>query len=310
MNWTTKRQLFSRISKGQVAMDAGSNFATFQNESQQTAIGRFDQVKSSLSELFKMDSGTEISYIENLQAIKSTLAELTTLNKLINLTPEGNDSLEYVSQKLSKLAILQSLQMTMTSTSTSISTQIENRQINLITDNGTLSLDEIYKTNEKVVNQIYLELLENGLGELTDSQVGILVSIAEQCPLAGGNAVFEARGLLGLENERFDFDDNLLCDQSERRLENEMEDRLSNQSFSIYPNPTKDKLELSYELSKVGMTEITIQNRMGQVLLNENLTDKQGYIRFELEALPSGMYFCTVKQKGQILYTEKFVVVK
>jgi len=309
--WLAERQLFNRIQQGQLTPEMGASFSNFQGQNQQSAIGRFDQAKSDLSQLFELGSGDKLIYRNDLQAIKSTIDSLVELNHLIQITPEGNDSLDYVNQKAARLASLHSLQSDLSTKAQLNLTQIENRKNNLTTGVDNLSSDAIYKSNEKTVNQIYLSFLGEDAGVLVDAQIASLLYIAEQCPLVGGNAVFEARSLLALSTDRYVFDDDVFCDQGGRRSDESLDKKVLNQVFSIYPNPAKDNIELSYQLTEEGDADISIQTRMGQVILNEKIAGSQeGVKRFDLDMLPAGVYFCSVRQNGQLLYIEKFVVIK
>jgi len=309
--WLSERQLFNRVQKGQFAPEMGTSFSNFQNQNQQSDIGRFDQAKSDLSQLFELEAGDKVVYRDDLQAIKNTIANLVELNHLIQITSEGNDSLDYVNQKTASLVSLHSLQSAFYAKAQLNLDQVENRKNNLTSRIDNLSSDAIYKANEKTVNQIYLSFLGEDAGVLVDAQIASLLYIAEQCPLEGGNGVFEARSLLALSSDRYVFDDDIFCDHGGRRSDESLDRKVLNQVFSIFPNPTKDNIELSYQLKEAGAAEISIQTRMGQVVLNEEISGRQeGVRRFDLDMLPAGVYFCSVRQNGQLLYIEKFVVIK
>ena len=66
----------------------------------------------------------------------------------------------------------------------------------IIAYNNSITPENIVEENQKTVNNIYLNTFAQGTDSLTTIQKNQLISVAEQCPYKGGNAVFSARILL------------------------------------------------------------------------------------------------------------------
>ncbi|MGD0711554.1 MAG: T9SS type A sorting domain-containing protein [Bacteroidales bacterium] len=67
-------------------------------------------------------------------------------------------------------------------------------------------------------------------------------------------------------------------------------------SFSYYPNPVKDKLNLVFNLEKQAMIDISIINVTGQVVnrYNYSLSEGSNTLSLDMSELSSGMYFVRI----------------
>ncbi len=76
--------------------------------------------------------------------------------------------------------------------------------------NKQIETEKIYETNEREINNIYLEMLINAQEDLNPEQEDIATHIALQCPEDGGFAVFRARVILSKKhNYHYNWDE--LC---------------------------------------------------------------------------------------------------
>jgi Secretion system C-terminal sorting domain len=80
--------------------------------------------------------------------------------------------------------------------------------------------------------------------------------------------------------------------------------------FSIYPNPAKDRIELSYQLLVEGDAELVILNEVGQLVWTAPLSNGTGSKEINLDKYPAGIYFMSIQQNGGVIHVEKFVVIK
>ncbi len=82
--------------------------------------------------------------------------------------------------------------------------------------------------------------------------------------------------------------------------------------FNLYPNPIHNEeciIELNSGLSHAQDYEVMITNIYGMQIYKSSIPAYSYIHRMNLADLPSGVYFCNIIQNGQVLATQKLVVV-
>jgi hypothetical protein len=77
----------------------------------------------------------------------------------------------------------------------------------------------------------------------------------------------------------------------------------------LFPNPTKDFIFVSYEISSGDPAELKVFDMYGKMVLNRSLSDLKGAMRLPIGGLPSGHYLLQLGN-SQERVMEKLVVVK
>jgi hypothetical protein len=75
-------------------------------------------------------------------------------------------------------------------------------------------------------------------------------------------------------------------------------------TFSIHPNPAHEQIQILFHSSSALNTEITFSDFLGQVIMKKNVTILPGAeheIIMDLKNLSAGMYFVSLKNRGQII---------
>ncbi len=160
---------------------------------------------------------------------------------------------------------------------------------------SSLSDLRIVERNISLVNDIYLNYLENNY-QLTEGEIENLTEIALQIPHVGGDAVYTARILLGL-----DPDQNRVP-----YFQLPIVKKLIT-SVSVYPNPAKDLINFDFS-NYIEESNVTIKlyNNMGQMVHHINTTLQPSY-QMNVEKFNSGIYYykiiCTKNDiaKGKIM---------
>jgi hypothetical protein len=120
--------------------------------------------------------------------------------------------------------------------------------------------------------------------------------IALQCPLTGGDGVFEARSMLG---DLLEVDDEIVC-QPELKLQVK-ELPITVSASAIQPNPASKFIRLFEQTGK----NYLITNQYGSVVGEGILTSE--YI--ETAAFASGIYTVTLWDANTRAVTHKFVII-
>jgi hypothetical protein len=170
--------------------------------------------------------------------------------------------------------------------------------------NDAITPSNLFEQNEQVINRIYFQTLAIGNEELTAAQKSIVTTMANQCPLVHGDAVFKARVLFSLFNHAR-FNDKVLCaitnipgGEPASKMSS-----LTNDKAFIYPNPTSDVLNISVPNAKAA--KLIIRDISGRIL--ESVEFEGQYIVNTTKYF-NGMIFCEVWQDNQRTTIERIVI--
>lgn len=86
-------------------------------------------------------------------------------------------------------------------------------------------------------------------------------------------------------------------------LTNEVETEKENLNVSLYPNPAKDILTISFDKEDYALYSVEIADVLGKTLLSKN----DGFESIHVSFLHSGIYFITLKKSGTVIAKQKFV---
>jgi hypothetical protein len=132
------------------------------------------------------------------------------------------------------------------------------------------------------------------------------MNIALQCPIAGGPAVYKARALYFYINPFMEYDDEFTCMQQGYLYR---KSRNINQRSMIYPNPSSEKVNLSYNIS--GNSILQICDLTGRVIREDFLNPKSNLYSFTVHDLENGLYnYRIIDNADKLIDAGQFIVVK
>lgn len=171
---------------------------------------------------------------------------------------------------------------------------------------------ELPETNSKLINEIEIEYLERGydIQYLIDNFSAIL-SVAQQCPYAGGNAVIRARVWISMINDSIEYNDNAVCLQSGiYRLGVDITSEKINDEIIIQPNPASNEVSIILKGEFEGLCNIQIKNAMGEEILfsQMNCAEKQRMV--DVSNLAQGVYIVKVNVNNITFLNSKLVIVR
>lgn len=126
-----------------------------------------------------------------------------------------------------------------------------------------------------------------------------ILSIAEQCPYYGGEAVYRARAILELVNDSLTYNDDVNCLLYGIYRTGVTDSNLTSEKIEINPNPANTfvKIKVSCLENEVFITKIT--NAVGQEVLETVLQcNKENII--STANLQQGIYTVTIKTNTKI----------
>jgi len=180
----------------------------------------------------------------------------------------------------------------------------------LQTQNNSLTGTGDFRTNEKTVNDIYLQTVAVGNTTFSTNQLTALQSIAAQCPLSGGEAVLRARDMLALtQNVPIFYYDATNCSANGLRpSQDRIETNLLGDFVEVQPNPASESVTVKYELSDEVNHHIVFMTVYGQVMSDILLNGKAGEITISIGNLPTGIYWYAVSGSNASVTSGKLII--
>ena len=309
MNWTAKRRLYRRLKKDTSLVGADPVMQGFVSTHSQTTVGRFHSIEVGIAELFELDTTTEAQLSSQLSTIKTKLDAIYAIDSTMavgGLSTSEEDSLSLL--RGGHLSVLDSTMAVNDTLTLSIATELANLtttthvldSLRLLTAdqlktlNTAISTDSVYEANQKMANRIWLEILLNGQDGPDSQQAVYLTDIAAQCLYEGGEAVLQARAMLGTTNS---YDDQAICAPPLPFIKSYPEKE--GIAFTMYPNPTNGYLiiDLENELDSDGYA--VIRNTLGQQLIIQSLDAGNKQVFLVLDDLSAGTFYLTIKSGSQ-----------
>jgi hypothetical protein len=160
--------------------------------------------------------------------------------------------------------------------------------------NDTLSTEDIFEANQRQVNIILCDLYARDSVKCTSNELDDLRSIAMQCPLEGGGAVLQARGVLEMlvhEN----YDSIVGCSSTEERRRATVSPVI-NPEVLVSPNPNGGSFRIALPVVNEAVWRIEILDLNGRSRWQTRTTASE----VRVEALSPGFYLlvCTNTKDG------------
>jgi len=169
---------------------------------------------------------------------------------------------------------------------------IDTENINdALQNNGIVVAQTLIETNKQIVNDIYLNTLAQKV-DFDSNQRQTLLSIAMLTPYIGGDGVYTARVMLGIDPDDY----NLLYSPNPfgnsyngRKKDNEAKETFL---FKIYPNPAKEKLTVEFYYSGIiEKTSLILYSTLGVKIETIVFNTNRVKHTFSVKDLKPGVYF-------------------
>ena len=298
--WTAQRHLYRWLLEDSALISSGDCSEDFFNEADTTTIGDFEKIRRDIRGLFQVDSTTA----SDIDGHQQDLQDLGIMAHAVLDSLQGADAQDSVVLEAQLDSLLAELDTTTTDLfliDSLLQDEWLSNAADILLDNAAITTTKIYERNQQVYNRIWLEMLVNGQDTLTSGQLDTLLMVAYQCPYAGGEAVYQARGLV---SEDYVFNDSLLCDTTYQPLVRKQTP--SNSAFTAYPNPGKDFVVVELVEKAKGRGVLTLSDMLGRVLQSQDISDGDQQVYLLLNTVPAGLYHLTVEigeQTSAILYS-------
>ena len=177
-----------------------------------------------------------------------------------------------------------------------------------LTANSAIGTTELIEANRKMLDEIYLSTLGKDIDTFTVAQADELFAIANQCPMLGGNAVYTARSLYRLIDDRYEYNDQLLCLPHGIIVKSiRQQDAMA---LSIVPNPARDNATLVLDQGLDGPGALLLYNMVGQEVFRKAIPMELARMEFSTASLAPGLYQYRVEGGGAMLGHGKLTIVR
>lgn len=163
-------------------------------------------------------------------------------------------------------------------------------------DNGILTAQTVIETNQIVTNDIYLNTWAQNI-EIDSIQRQTLFSIAMLTPYVGGEGVYSARAMLGIDPEDYNLPYRLGHYTDTVIVEEE-------NNIKVFPNPTNSNITIEFN-KEFDNAEFILFDIIGKELLHQNINGTE--VKIDLSKLNSGIYFYSIKGNNFETITGKII---
>jgi Secretion system C-terminal sorting domain/PKD domain/Periplasmic copper-binding protein (NosD) len=296
--WQLSRDLYSKLSKNPSLLKE-DEVQSFYENTKNTLIPTFVGIAESFAYL-KKNQTAEQSNLENNIATKR--ARLVKIKK--QLIEGGKDN-----SLISESAVLSKELNTMLQLLNGIVTKTKKENhdalLSLKERNESLYSDFIIEQNMIKVNQVRINQLLSDTNILTDEDLSVLVEVAYQCEVEGGEAVQTARAMLSwYDGNKYGFGRDTKC--TEAFLSKQQKNNFLTE-VTIYPNPTSSSLNIS-KTASIFIDAVEIYDILGRNVLSQEINDDLTIL--DISTLKAGIYVCKLLRGGKYYTALPFSVIK
>jgi len=168
-----------------------------------------------------------------------------------------------------------------------------------INKNNSVNPQHLIEQNRKTVNEIYLNTVTQDV-PLDSMQIIQLTNIALMMPYLGGDAVYSARVMLGLDPDDYGVSYRLAEPVKQNNIEN---------GIRVYPNPANNEITIEFvNYDNLQNAELQIYDLLGSLIFSRKLTENVTHI--SVAELQSGLYFYNIVVNNNCIAKEKLVILK
>lgn len=324
LTFEAQRYLYKKLAENPELTDASAMVEAFWTDAASGSIGFLQNLDDSKETLLQLGVMIESQMASYKVDINTTMDMIGAIDLQMPADPDDPSVEVFTAQKK---ALSETYLFPATGSLGNVSSATtENRQANAVTIktlNDTAPDYALYEYNEKVVNEIYLSTFAQDITELSAEQIGDLTAIAQQCPMAGGKAVYTARSLVSPWYEAEYHDEDVCAQLGYQMLHiqpqtqpgqldspKSLEQRKQSGSYvQAWPNPASTEITVNFAAEQTESLQLDLSNALGQKVYTERLPMASGQLRLEVESFPSGIYMLVLTDlEGCILANYRFTI--
>lgn len=307
LGWDLQRSLYRKIVENQLESDPC--YKSFYNAVKVESLGAIEDYRADTDYPPTASQATQFSNLNSdIIGLRESIAALTLA--IVNATT-SQDSTNLMNQRTNTIATLNGEIATRDNL---VTTYLTARDAEIAAQSGNnqgIQPINVFETNEQSINTIAESTIMIGNKDLTTTEISEVIQIANLCPLVGGpRAVFTARSILSLLEISQEYSTDCTTATTNDQEDQSTEKEGLNTIFSIVPNPTTTDFTIQYNFTETTPRDLEIYNALGAKVLTRNLSDAIGQLTLSSADLGAGIYYCTLREKGQVIQTEKLIIQK
>ena len=135
-------------------------------------------------------------------------------------------------------------------------------------------------------------------------------TIAQQCPYAGGPAVYRARAMYQDIDDEMEYDDASVCLAQGifRTTQSVLQEVVK--KMTLVPNPAIDKVEIQFNPGKNVVYDVEIFDNTGRYIKKITLPSDQPSYLLNISELYSGLNVVKLKANNSVIDRTKHLIIK
>ena len=297
--WESERYLYRRLNSDAALLNSWSGFQTFKSAKDGSAMAQLSAVQQMIADAYVPSPLLAEQIAQKKGEIDVLLEDIKQMDAQI----ANGETSTLMTQRKQKQADLAVKQGEAAAIDAAYQAEVANKLLAAQTANNATSTAAVWEANTKSVNSFVIALALNGT--LSEGQIGVLKSIASQCPRDGGMAVYQARGILPdceLENIN-----EGVCYPSQERSGKLTNAQKADKDVRIVPNPNQGEFLIQAE--NLAGARIIVYDVLGSIIKEQRVANETNEFRFSYD-LNVGTYFCRIVGKNGLNRTVSFIVTR
>jgi hypothetical protein len=297
--------LFDKHATDTVWINSDTLFTNFYNTKLNAAVGKLNTTKRTISALTDYDPAlVYLLSVANslLSVIQDSINLMDSLNA-VGMVSNYDSIREHLINQVNLISLTkQNLLLQLRTVTDSLS------EAATIINTSVVS-SELPEANSKTINEIVLKYKSEGVQSIA-SRLTEILSIAQQCPSAGGVAVIIARNLVEQFNENVEYDDDAVCLSNGIYRVAEVGSQIAteSQTLRLIPNPATTHINLKLINSSCTICKIEVLNVLNETIRQVDLKCKTDEQNLNVEFLPSGFYLIKVTTSDNFILSNKLII--
>ena len=301
-----RQYLFEVLQNNPDIRESDTLFQNFYTLMLDEAEGQLKEVERNFERYGKMDS-TFIPMLNNIDSL------VNVYNYYKEYFDEMRDSIEHLGMNADSLkeawyVQIENLDITRANIVMQHNAFITGEMYEGELTNNIIQPQEVPEYNSARMNEIFM-ILEDGNYSNIDEYHAELLSIANECPYYGGEAVYRARAMLYLINDTLQYNDDANCLLYGFYKTGVTDSTLTtSERIEVKPNPASDYVSIEVGCKENDMYVADIINATGQKVLTKTLICNEKH-NVNISGIQQGAYTVVVKTKNKI-QNFKLVIVR
>lgn len=298
--------LFEELKEDSILKNSNAVFGNFVNDKENESIGYLYKSNEKLKDLdnFSVQQQATLSFADSIISIY--MNEIKTLDSI-----SANDSTVNNAQARENLMNNLATQLI---AKENVINQVLTTNVAKIADamsfNSLASATGLPDDNMKFINGINTLYLQHGIDSLNTYYQQIL-SVAAQCPQAGGKAVYTARSFVSLLNDSITYDDENNClQQGYYRLSVTDSSAMQATDVALIPNPADETTQIILNKKYEGVCKVSITDAYSKTVYVNEFDCKQQKLYISTKGFSQGVYHVRISINNNYIKTAKLVIAR